>query len=159
MSPHTAELIRVRTASADDTATLVEGNCAMARETESRELDHDRITRGVAKVLADARRGTYYIAEIDGTPAGQMLITTEWSDWRDGWFWWIQSVYVCPAFRGRGVYRALQEHVTRLARATGDVCGLRLYVERENAGARAVYEKLGMTRTSYRLYERDWSDS
>jgi GNAT superfamily N-acetyltransferase len=86
-----------------------------------------------------------------------MMLTVEWSDWRDGWFWWIQSVYVDPAHRRRGVYAALHEHVRALARGAGDVVGLRLYVERDNTRARRVYQRLGMRPTGYLVYEEDWS--
>jgi ribosomal protein S18 acetylase RimI-like enzyme len=125
----------------------------MARETEQRELDPARLTHGVEQGLADPAKGRYFVAELDGRVAGCLMVTTEWSDWRDGWFWWIQSVYVASDARGRGVYRALHDHVRVAARAAGDVVGLRLYVEKENARAQRTYQQLGMTETGYRLYE------
>jgi GNAT superfamily N-acetyltransferase len=100
------------------------------------------------------------VAEIhtDGVPAivGQVLITYEWSDWRNGNFWWIQSVYVAEKFRGQGIFRALFNHVDALAKARTDVCGLRLYVDAHNASARKTYERLGMKRTNYELFETDF---
>ena len=114
---------------------------------------------GVRAVLGDAERGLYFVAESGGNLIGQMMVTREWSDWRNGWFWWIQSVYVKPEFRQHGVYRRLHEHVERTARATAGVCGLRLYVEHENERAQRVYERLGMARTTYRMFETDWSGS
>lgn len=128
----------------------------MARETERRELDEQTVRRGVRAVLEDPRLGVYYVARLRGKVAGQMMVTYEWSDWRNGLFWWIQSVYVAPAHRGSGVYRALHHHVESRARHAPGVCGLRLYVESENTVAQRVYEKLGMQPTSYRLYEIDW---
>jgi ribosomal protein S18 acetylase RimI-like enzyme len=107
----------------------------------------------VEKALADPARGRYFVAEAGGEAVGALLVTTEWSDWRDGWFWWIQSVYVARERRGRGVYSALHEHVRAAALASGEVIGLRLYVERENARAQRLYRRLGMAETYYRLYE------
>ncbi len=117
------------------------------------ELAEDAVRQGVAAALADESLGFYAVAEVDGQLAGQLMVTFEWSDWRNGLFWWIQSVYVRPEFRRRGVYRALHRHVADAARAAGGVCGLRLYVERENTVARQVYESLDMRRTRYRMYE------
>jgi GNAT superfamily N-acetyltransferase len=148
-----ADGISVRAAAPGDAGRLVEFNRALARETESRELDPSVLARGVARVLAEPERGRYFVAEIGGGVVGSLLVTTEWSDWRDGWFWWIQSVYVEPKARGRGVYAALHEHVREAARAEGDVVGLRLYVERENETAQRTYRRLGMSETAYLLYE------
>ena len=116
-------------------------------------MDEGVVRLGVATILADASLGFYLVAEIDGNPAGQLMVTYEWSDWRNGLFWWIQSVYVRPEFRRRGVYRALHRHVAEAAQAAGGVCGLRLYVEQENTTAQQVYESLEMHRTRYQMYE------
>jgi len=145
--------VAVRPARAADGATIAAFNAAMARETEQRELDPATLTAGVERGLADPAKGRYFVAVVDGEVAGCLMVTTEWSDWRDGWFWWIQSVYVDPAHRGRGVYGALHEHVRAAAKAAGDVVGIRLYVEKDNTRARRTYTKLGMTETDYRLYE------
>jgi GNAT superfamily N-acetyltransferase len=150
-------IISIRRATLVDIDTLVHNNIAMASETEDRALPEAVVRPGVRRVLTDPGLGVYHLAFLDQTPAGQMLITFEWSDWRNGLFWWIQSVYVTPTLRGRGIYRALHEHVTRLAREDGHVCGLRLYVDRDNAAARRVYEHLGMRSTNYDLMETEWS--
>jgi GNAT superfamily N-acetyltransferase len=151
--------ITVRPATADDLAAIVAGNLAMAQETEDRQLERETVRSGVRRLLADPSQGVYYLAELDGRVVGQLLITCEWSDWRDGVFWWIQSVYVAPAARRHGVYRALHTWIERKARETPGVCGLRLYVDRHNINARQVYARLGLQLTEYRLYETDWSNS
>lgn len=145
--------IRVRAAHADDLANLVAWNAAMAWETEHKRLDPDTLTRGVAAALADAGRGRYFVAEHTGTAVGSLLITTEWSDWRCADWWWIQSVYVDPEHRRKGVFQALYRHVEALARASGEVCGLRLYVEKDNSGAQATYGRLGMHDAGYYMFE------
>jgi len=135
---------------------IVDNNAAMALETEDKVLDRERLTRGVMAVLADTAKGFYLVAEDDaGAVVGQLMVTFEWSDWRDGTFWWIQSVYVVPAARRSGVYRALYARVLSLAAADGGVCGVRLYVERENERAMATYRALGMQRAQYDMFEVD----
>ena len=111
---------------------------------------------GVKAQLTDPARGIYHVAEIRGKIVGQLLITYEWSDWRNGNFWWIQSVYVAPEFRGQGIFRALFSHVRSLARARKDVCGLRLYMDVHNGTARRAYERLGMVHTDYQVFELDF---
>lgn len=143
----------VRAATPDDAATIAAFNLAMARETEDKGLDEAALLRGVGRALGDPVRGRYRVAELDGLVVGCLLVTREWSDWRDAWFWWIQSVYVAAAARRRGVYSALHEDVLAQARAAGDVCGVRLYVETENRAAQATYERLGMRRAHYHMYE------
>ncbi|MCB9729268.1 MAG: GNAT family N-acetyltransferase [Deltaproteobacteria bacterium] len=148
--------ITLRRGEPGDAAVIAEHNVRMAAETEGRDLDAKRALSGASRALADPERGVYHVAVHEGAIVGQLLITREWSDWRDGWFWWVQSVYVVPERRGQGVYRALWEHVVELARGAGDVAGLRLYVERENARALDVYHRLGMVAASYVLMEVDW---
>ena len=135
----------------------MESNIAMAQETEGLALDDARryVRPGVAAVLANDSLGFYLVAEIHGSPAGQLMVTYEWSDWRNGLFWWIQSVYVRPEYRRRGVYSLpLHRHVPpSQAQAAGGVCGIRLYVEQENTTAQRVYESLDMYRTRYQMYE------
>ena len=125
----------------------------MAMETEGLALEPGVVRAGVAAVLADDSLGFYLVAEIDGRPAGQLMVTFEWSDWRNGLWWWIQSVYVRAEFRRQGVYSALHRHVAGAAQAADGVCGLRLYVEQENTTAQGVYESLDMHRTRYQIYE------
>ena len=145
--------VTIRPATTDDAETIARFNRQMAEETEDKPLDPATVRRGVQAVFDDPGRGFYLVAERAGTVVGSLMVTTEWSDWRNGVFWWIQSVYVRPADRRTGVYTALHRAVRRRARDAADVCGLRLYVERGNDRARGTYEALGMTETSYRMYE------
>ena len=148
----------VRRATPDDAAVLAANNVAMARETEDKELDTDRIRRGVEAALTRHELAAdYWVVERGGRVVAQTMTTREWSDWRNGWFWWIQSVYVSPEARRTGLFRKIYDTIVTAAREQGDVIGIRLYVERDNAGARKVYETLGMQRTAYDLYEIDWS--
>ena len=149
--------IRIRPARRDDLDFLVDANAAMALETEDKPLDRDLLTRGVAAVFDDPARGFYLVAERAGERAGCLLITREWSDWRCGDWWWIQSVYGLPAVRRHGVFRALYAHVDAQARATPGVVGLRLYVEWENARAQATYRALGMEQEHYHLFRRGYT--
>jgi GNAT superfamily N-acetyltransferase len=145
---------RVREAQAGDCDVLVAFAAEMARETEGKDLDTTTLRTGIAALLADASKGRTYLLEEDGVAVATLSLTSEWSDWRNGWFWWIQSVYVRPASRGRGHYRRLHEFVVAEAAKRSDVYGLRLYVERENHGAQATYRALGMEETHYRLFEQ-----
>jgi len=145
--------IQIRRGEPRDTAVLAGFNMAMAEETENLQLLPEVITAGVAAILADSARGFYLVAESAGEVAGALMVTDEWSDWRNGFFWWIQSVYVRPEFRRHGIYRSLHEHLRELAQAQPNICGLRLYVERDNERAQATYSRLGMHETHYLLYE------
>ena len=132
----------------------------MAWETEQRKLDPERVLTGVSSLLENPARGTYYVAEASEAGqtviAGQLLITHEWSDWRNGDFWWIQSVYVAEPYRSRGVFPALYQHVHELAREQKNVCGIRLYMDAHNDQARRAYERLGMKCTDYQVFEIDF---
>ena len=145
--------MRIRLATPADAEVLVEFNCAMASETEGKSLLPEVIGSGVRGLLASPASGFYLIAENPGRVAGSLLITKEWSDWRNGDFWWIQSVYVRPELRRQGVYRRLYRHVQELAASDPRVCGFRLYVERENERAQETYRKLGMKETRYLVFE------
>lgn len=147
----------IRAATPADVADLVAWNAAMAWETERKRLDPDVLRRGVAGVLEQPRRGFYLVAERAGVAVGCLLVTFEWSDWRCGDFWWIQSVYVDPAARRGGVFRALYAAVEQRAASAGAV-GLRLYVETENRHAQQTYEGLGMQRCHYWMYEAMLAD-
>ena len=145
--------ITVREAVEGDVATIAAFNSAMAVETEGKELEQAVVLEGVAAIVRRRELGFYLVAEVGGAIAGQLMITTEWSDWRNGYFWWIQSVYVKPEFRRVGVYSRLYERVREMALAAGDVKGVRLYVAKENIGAQRVYERLGMGDSGYLMYE------
>jgi ribosomal protein S18 acetylase RimI-like enzyme len=144
--------MRIRLATPADAGVLIEFNAAMALETEGKELLTDVIGAGVRSLLGNPAAGFYLLAEEDSA-AGSLMITKEWSDWRNGTFWWIQSVYVRPEFRRRGVYKNLYRHVQELASKDPAVCGFRLYVERENERAQATYSALGMKQTHYLVFE------
>jgi ribosomal protein S18 acetylase RimI-like enzyme len=143
---------RVRAATREDIAFLVEANAAMAWETEEKRLDRELLTRGVAAVFDEPRRGFYLVAERGEAAAGCLLITYEWSDWRNGDWWWIQSVYVRPDDRRHGVFRSLYRHTEAAARAAPGVVGLRLFVEWENERAQRTYAALGMQQEHYHMY-------
>lgn len=151
--------INTRRATPKDRETLVDFNLAMAHETEHKALDRAVVDEGVRAVFADPRRGFYLLAECGDTVAGGLLVTTEWSDWRNADFWWIQSVYVRPEYRRRGVYRILHEYIRDMARKDDRVCGLRLYVDSENARAKTVYRRLGMRQTRYEFFEEDFTSN
>jgi GNAT superfamily N-acetyltransferase len=146
--------MKIRPATWADAAILAEYNVALAQESENLALEPARVRKGVEAVLRDAGKGTYFTAEADGRVVGQLLVTHEWSDWRNGDFWWLQSVYVHPDFRSRGVFKALFNHAVDAARKDPQVCGLRLYVEEHNTRAREVYDRLGLKATGYVVMER-----
>ncbi|MDH3644123.1 MAG: GNAT family N-acetyltransferase [Gammaproteobacteria bacterium] len=148
--------VSVRSANEADVATLVAFNRAMAAESEDKGLQEEVLERGVRYLLAHPAEGFYLVAEADGLLAGTLMVTFEWSDWRDGRFWWIQSVYVSPDHRRMGVYSALHQAVRSRAAGDPQACGIRLYVERENLGAQATYQSLDMVETAYRLYEEEF---
>lgn len=145
--------MQIRLANKNDAEALVNFNQAMALETEGKELDSQILHQGVEAVFQQSDRGFYVVAEEDGNIAGGLMITFEWSDWRNNWFWWIQSVYILPEFRGRKIYSALYTFVKNLAEKQGNVCGFRLYVEHDNEKAQKVYQKLGMESSHYLMYE------
>lgn len=150
----------VRPAGINDLETILIFSTALALETEGRTLQKDLLRRGTLAVLDSHDKGRYLVAQASqssGTPIiGQLLITSEWSDWRNGTFWWIQSVYVHQAWRRRGVYRSMHEYVLGEAETRKDVCGIRLYVEESNQAAQAVYRRVGLSPSSYRVFEKDF---
>jgi ribosomal protein S18 acetylase RimI-like enzyme len=145
--------MQIRVATAEDAEVLVEFNAAMALETEGKELLPEVIGAGVRSLLQKGASGFYVVAEERGRVVGSLLITKEWSDWRNGDFWWIQSVYVRPELRRQGIYKRLYRHVQEMAAKDPGVCGFRLYVERENRRAQATYGALGMKETRYMVFE------
>ncbi len=146
----------IRYALPSDISAVVQFNAAMALETEGKTLDSETLERGVRALFDDPGKGFYVVAESGGIPVGCLLITYEWSDWRNGFFWWIQSVFVLPAYRRRGVYTLLHRFIEACARDHADVRGIRLYVDKDNVRARQVYEALGMTRARYDMFEMEW---
>lgn len=145
--------MKIRKARLADCTVIADFNTRLAWETEKMRLNRQTIHLGVRAALKDAAKGTYFVAEQDGEVIGQLLITNEWSDWRNGNFWWIQSVYVAAEYRQSGVFRALFAHVQKLAGTRRDVCGLRLYAEKNNHHAQKTYAKLGMAKTHYDIFE------
>ena len=145
--------ISVRGATTSDRDTICLFNSLLAEESEGKRLDPDTLRPGVSALLADPHKGYYFIAESAGDVLGQLGVTFEWSDWRNGWFWWIQSVYVRAEHRGRGIFRALYQHVRSRATAAGNVIGIRLYVELENTAAQATYSRMGMSFLPYKVLE------
>ncbi len=144
--------ITIRRATAPDLAAIVAFNIAMAWETEGLRLDQAAISAGVQGLFDQPQFGFYVVAERAGEVVGSLMITYEWSDWRNRVFWWIQSVYVRPEARGQGVYRALYEGVRTMGR-DANCCGFRLYVEKTNGTAQAVYRKLGMAESHYLMFD------
>ena len=148
--------IMIRRANADDTAAIADFNIRMALETEGKHLDPATITQGAATMIATPNMGFYLVAEDadnNNTVVGSLMVTTEWSDWRNGLFWWIQSVFIVEDYRRRGIYRRLYDTVKTLAAEADNVCGYRLYVEKDNRPAQLTYENLGMATTDYLMYE------
>ncbi len=145
--------LKIREATPDDGETIASYNMRLAEETEGRTLPQDIIGPGVAAILSDPGKGRYWVAEVEGQVIGQIMVTYEWSDWRNGNLWWIQSVYVHSDFRRQGVYSSLFRHIKSLARADDSVRGLRLYVESGNKRAQQTYKALGMIDPNYRVME------
>ena len=143
----------IRRALSQDAAELAEFNINMARETERMELIPEVISAGVKGMINNPERGFYLVVELDNGIQASLMVTTEWSDWRNGMFWWIQSVYVRPAYRRQGLYRELYERVKELAEQEAAVCGFRLYVEHWNTVAQKTYASLGMAETVYKMFE------
>lgn len=147
--------MNIRIATVEDADSLVEFNQAMALETEGKRLDAATLSQGVAAVFGDKKKGFYVVAETDGRIVGGLMVTYEWSDWRNKWFWWIQSVYILPEARGQKIYAQMYDFVKARAAAAGNVCGFRLYVENDNSRAQRVYERVGMDASHYLMYEEE----
>jgi len=145
--------VRIRVARRGDAQAIIDFNAAMALETEGKRLLPEVIGAGVRSLLRRPQAGFYVVAQHEKLVVGALMVTREWSDWRNGTFWWIQSVYVRPEFRRQGVYRRLYRHIQTMAAKDKRVCGFRLYVERENRRAQKTYRTLGMDRTRYLIFE------
>jgi len=152
--------LNVRIARAEDAATIESFSAAMALETEGRRLDLDRLHHGTIALIENPAQGFFIVAEQgqgeNRRLLGQLMVTYEWSDWRNGAFWWIQSVYVAPDWRCQGVFRRMHASVLATAKTRPNVCGVRLYVERRNNAAQEVYRKVGLTPSSYAMFETDF---
>lgn len=160
MSTSPSNHIDVRLASLADLDVVVRFSAAMAMETEGRRLDNGRLRRGILAVLESTQHGFYMVSERHDHDShhvvGQLLITYEWSDWRNAVFWWIQSVYIDPAWRRQGIYRQMHRYVVGMARARQEVCGVRLYVEEHNKRAQQVYRQVGLQPAGYLVFEEDF---
>ncbi len=157
-----SDRLNIRPATLADLEILTEFSATMAWETEQRTLDRTRLRLGTQAVIEQPSRGQYYVADLrqedqtDTVIVGQLLITYEWSDWRNAQFWWIQSVYVPPAWRRKGIYRRMHHTIMDLARSRADVCGVRLYVEGNNNIAKGAYKRVGLSPSNYEIYESDF---
>jgi ribosomal protein S18 acetylase RimI-like enzyme len=145
--------INIRKAVLDDAVVIAENNYRIAFETENIRFDKETLLKGAENVIKDESKGIYFLAEEDGRIIGQLMVTKEWSDWRNGEFWWIQSVHVSEEYRRKGVFRRLFEYLSEYASAQRNICGIRLYVEKDNKIAQNTYSTLGMKETYYRIYE------
>ena len=137
---------------ASDIDAIVRFQADMAMESEGTMLDMDRLTLGVTSAMNDEQKGIYLVARANDTPIGSLMLTREWSDWNNQWYWWIQSVYVMPEYRKKGVYKALYATLKDMARENG-VSQIRLYADRTNLSAQQVYQRLGMTESHYLMFE------
>ena len=146
-------MIQVRLASVEDVQNIGRYNAAMALETEGLTLDMKRLTKGIEAVFEDHKKGFYLVVEVDGTVRGSLMVTKEWSDWRNGKFWWIQSVFVEKCSRNQGLYKSMYNYLLKKVQDSEDVAGIRLYVENDNQVAQETYKNLGMHKTNYKLYE------
>ncbi len=145
--------IIIRRAGLADARLLADFNCRLAIETEDKQLDADTVLSGVTNGLTRGDEVSYYVAEVDGRVVGQLMLTREWSDWRNGWMAWLQSVYVLHDYRSKGVFRTLLNHAHEAMKSRGDVVNLRLYVEEENSNAVSAYLRRGFKFPGYRVME------
>jgi GNAT superfamily N-acetyltransferase len=145
-------MIIIRTANPSDAPSIIDFQVKMAWETEQFELNPEIVTCGVQAVFEDPSRGRYYVAEDSGEVVASLLITNEWSDWRNCNVWWFQSVFVTPSYRRQGIFRKMYQYIRTLAEEQ-NIAGLRLYVETKNKRAQETYEALGMSSEHYSFYE------
>ena len=145
--------MKIRKADKNDFEIIAEYNYNLAYETEDKKLDKDILIKGVKKILSDETKGIYHVCEVDGKVVGQIMYTYEWSDWRNGTFIWVQSVYVHKDYRGKGIFKALYNKVKEICDSSDEYVGIRLYVERENYNAQKTYQKIGMSECNYYMYE------
>ncbi|MVX65054.1 GNAT family N-acetyltransferase [Clostridium chromiireducens] len=144
---------KIRKAEIKDLETVVKFNYNLAKETEDKELDLEILGKGVKSILTDSSKGQYYVYEVDNKVVGQIMYTYEWSDWRNGTFLWVQSVYVDADYRKKGIYKKLYHNVKNICDNDENIAGIRLYVEKENVNAKSTYKSLGMCECNYHMYE------
>lgn len=147
--------MNIRKALNKDIDVIARYNYNLAYETENKILNMNILTKGVEAIIKDENKGIYHVCEINGEVVGQIMYTFEWSDWRNGTFLWIQSVYVNKEFRGMGVFKALYKFIRDIADNDNNICGIRLYVEKENIIAKKTYKNIGMKECNYYIYEYD----
>jgi len=143
----------IRKGRIEDLETIVKFNYNLAKETEEKELNFDTLTKGVKTVLDDPSKAQYYVYEVNNKVVGQIMYTYEWSDWRNGMFLWVQSVYVDLEYRRQGIYKSLYNTIKNICDNDDEITGIRLYVEKENKNAKATYKSLGMSDCNYNIYE------
>ena len=146
--------INISVGTAADIELIAQFQVDMALESEGTTLDHERVLKGVTAAMEDQYKGTYIVAKTADKAVGSLMLTREWSDWTNRWYWWIQSVYVTPDYRGKGIYKAMYAKVKELAKEAG-ITQIRLYVDKTNYRAQQVYQKLGMSETHYLMYEEE----
>ncbi len=144
----------IKVGTKSEASAIAQFQVDMAWESEGTRLELQVLLPGVSAVMEDAEKGKYLVAMEDGVPVGSLLLTKEWSDWNNAWYWWIQSVYVAPEHRRKGVYRALYERVKTMARSEG-VSQIRLYVDKTNLRGQQTYQALGMHESHYLMYEEE----
>ena len=140
-----------------DIESIVQFQADMAMESEGCVLDKEKVTKGVTSAILDDSKGVYWVAKFEKRPIGSLMLTREWSDWNNEWYWWIQSVYVIPEFRRKGVYKAMYKNVKDAAKAN-NVSQIRLYVDKTNVSAQKVYQNLGMQESHYLMFEENLTD-
>lgn len=146
-------LQKIRKARIEDLEYIVKFNYNLAKETENKELNLEILTKGVQAILNDSTKGQYYVYEINEKIVGQIMYTYEWSDWRNGMFLWVQSVYVDAEYRRKGIFKEMYTYVREICDEEGGLVGIRLYVEKENLDAKSTYKSLGMQECNYHMYE------
>ncbi len=152
----TSETFKIREATIADVPIIADMNIGIARETEDKELDKRIISEGVKLAVSDPSLARYFVAECSGSIAGQTMVTYEWSDWRAGQIWWLQSVYVLKQYRSKGCFRSLYKHIKNLAEKDSLAKAIRLYVMDDNETGKNVYSKVGMNHSGYVVYEEEW---
>lgn len=141
----------------DDIESIVQFQAKMAMESEGTTLDLEKVTKGVTAAMNDESKGIYWVAKVNGKAIGSLMVTREWSDWNNEWYWWIQSVYVLPDYRKHGVYKAMYSTLKEVAKEN-KVSQIRLYVDKTNHPAQQVYQRLGMHESHYLMYEENTND-